>query len=49
MSQLTVIAFDDRHQASRVLDALRQLAKDDLIEIDDALVLVREEDGRLQH
>jgi uncharacterized membrane protein len=49
MSQLTAIAFDDRHQASRVLDALRQLAKDDLIEIEDALVLVREEDGRLQH
>ncbi len=49
MSQLTAIAFEDRHQAGRVLDTLRQLEKDGLVEIDDALVLVREEDGNLRH
>ncbi len=49
MGQLTAIAFDDRHQASRVLDTLRQLEKDGLVEIDDALVLVREDDGKLRH
>ncbi len=48
MSHLTAIAFDDRHQAGRVLDALRGLERDGLVEIDDALVLIREEDGRLQ-
>lgn len=48
MSQLTAIAFDDRHQAGRVLDTLRLLEKDGLVEIDDALVLIREEDGQLQ-
>lgn len=48
MSELTAIAFDDRHQASRVLDTLRQLEKDGLVAIDDALVLVREEDGKLK-
>lgn len=48
MSHLTAIAFDDRHQAARVLDALRQLEKDGLATIDDALVLVREDDGRLR-
>ncbi len=48
MSQLTAIAFNDRHQASRVLDMLRQLEKDSLVEIDDALVLVREEDGKVR-
>lgn len=48
MSQLTAIAFNDRHQASRVLDMLRQLEKDGLVEIDDALVLVREEDGKVR-
>jgi diacylglycerol kinase (ATP) len=49
MSQLTAIAFDDRHHASRALDQLRQLAKNGLVQIDDALVLVREEDGKLHH
>lgn len=48
MSQLTAIAFDDRHQAGRVLDMLRQLEKDDLVSIDDALVLIRDEDGKLR-
>ncbi len=48
MSQLTAVAFHDRHQASRVLDTLRLLEKDALVKIDDALVLVREDDGKLR-
>lgn len=48
MSQLTAVAFNDRHQAGRVLDTLRQFEKDGLVTIDDALVLVREDDGKLR-
>lgn len=48
MSRLTAIAFEDRHQAGRVLDVLRQLEKDGEVTIDDALVLVREDDGKLR-
>lgn len=47
MSELTAIAFADRHQASHALDTLRQLEKDGLVAIDEALVLVREDDGKL--
>ncbi len=47
MSQPAAIAFDDRHQASRVLDALRQREKDGLVATDDALVLVAEAGDRL--
>ncbi|MFV9503760.1 MAG: YegS/Rv2252/BmrU family lipid kinase [Oscillochloridaceae bacterium umkhey_bin13] len=49
MSQLTALAFDDRHQAGRVLDTLRQFAKDGLVQIDETLVVVREDDGKLRH
>jgi YegS/Rv2252/BmrU family lipid kinase len=48
MSHLTAIAFNDRHQAHRVLDALRQLEKDALVKLDDVLVIIRDDDGKLR-
>ncbi|NCC31900.1 MAG: DUF1269 domain-containing protein, partial [Chloroflexia bacterium] len=48
MSHLTAIAFQDKHQAGRVLDSLRQFEKDKLVELDEVVVLVRDEDGTLR-
>jgi uncharacterized membrane protein len=48
MSELVAIGFDDPTEADRVLDELRRLQKEYLIDLEDAVVVVRQPDGRLQ-
>jgi len=47
-SQLTAIAFNDKYQAERLLGMLGQLEKDRLVRIDEALVIVRDENGKFR-
>jgi uncharacterized membrane protein len=48
MSQLIVIKFDDAEQAGQVRQALREQEKRGLIEMEDAEVVVRNADGKIE-
>ena len=47
MSELIVVGFNDREGADRVLLRLSKLRKEYLIDIEDAVVVVRDEDGKV--
>jgi uncharacterized membrane protein len=48
MADLIVIAFDDETTAGRLKDDLGQLQKEELIGLDDVVVVVRHEDGKIK-
>ena len=47
MSELVAIAFDDVTEADRVLYELNQLEKEHLVNLDDAVVVIRRPDGKV--
>jgi uncharacterized membrane protein len=47
MSDLVVLDFDGIHTADEVLNKLRSLQKENLIDLEDACVVEREHDGRV--
>ncbi|WP_172125741.1 DUF1269 domain-containing protein [Devosia sp. 1635] len=47
MSDLIAISFDDVNEADRVLHELNQLQKEYLIDLDDAVVVIRRHDGKI--
>ncbi|MET8860523.1 DUF1269 domain-containing protein [Streptomyces sp. NPDC004579] len=48
MSNLFVVAYDDVATASQVRDKLFELSKQHLVELEDAVVVERSEDGRIK-
>jgi uncharacterized membrane protein len=48
MADLIVIAFDDETTAERLRDDLGQLQKEELVGLDDAVVVVRHQDGKVK-
>ena len=46
MSELIVVGFNDREGADRVLLRLSKLRKEYLVDIEDAIVVVRDEDEK---
>jgi uncharacterized membrane protein len=48
MSQLIVIKFDDAEQAGKVREALRAQEKQGLIKMEDAEVIVRDAEGKIE-
>jgi uncharacterized membrane protein len=47
MSELIVVGFNDPEEADRVLLRLSKLRKEYLIDIEDAVVVVRDEHGKV--
>jgi uncharacterized membrane protein len=47
MSQVIVLTFNDQDQAGEVRESLRRLEKDGQLELDDVVVVVKDEDGKL--
>jgi uncharacterized membrane protein len=48
MSQLIVLTFDDTVQAQQAYDALKKGHSSDLLKIDDAAVIVKQESGKVE-
>lgn len=48
MSELVVIGFDTPHEADRVLTELARLRKEYLIDLEDAVVAIRDPDGAVR-
>ena len=48
MSDLVVISFNDEHMADEVLLTLGRLQADHLIDLEDAAVVVRKQDGKIK-
>lgn len=48
MSNLFVVAYDDVATANQVRDKLFELSKQHLVELEDAVVVERHEDGRIK-
>jgi uncharacterized membrane protein len=48
MSELIVVAFDEPNKADEVLSELRELQREYLIDLEDAVVAVRRPDGKVQ-
>jgi uncharacterized membrane protein len=48
MSDLVAIAYDNPQTAQEVRDALADLSKEKLIELDDAVVVTRDEEGKVR-
>lgn len=48
MSELVVIAFKDKFTADEVLISLDKMQKDYLIDLDDAVIAVKESDGKVK-
>lgn len=48
MSELVVLAFDDRFEAQRVLTDLARLQKEYLIDLEDAVIVERRGDGKIK-
>lgn len=46
MSELIVIGFEDPNEADRVLTELQRMQKEYLVDLEDAVVVVREADGK---
>jgi uncharacterized membrane protein len=47
MSELVVVSFNDPEEADRVLFKLAKLKKEHLIDLEDAVVVIRDEAGRI--
>lgn len=47
MSELVVLTFNDTHQAGEVLEALKRIEKSVQVRIDDAAVIVKDENGKV--
>jgi uncharacterized membrane protein len=47
MSDMVVLGFDGIHTADEVLNKLRSLQKENLIDLEDACVVERENDGKV--
>lgn len=48
MSDLIVIAFKDEHRATEMLTALRRMEAEHLVDLEDAVVVVRNKDGKVR-
>lgn len=48
MAELVVIGFDSPHEADRVLTELTRLQKEYLVDLEDAVVAIRDENGKLR-
>ena len=48
MSELVVVGFDDPQEADRVLTELARLRKEHLIDLEDAVVAIRDPDGEVR-
>lgn len=48
MSELIVIGFDDPNEADRVLNELQRLQKEYLVDLEDAVVVVRDSHGKVR-
>jgi uncharacterized membrane protein len=48
MSELIVVAFDDPNRADEVLTELRELQREYLVDLEDAVVAVRRPDGKIR-
>ncbi len=48
MSELIVIGFDEEHKAEEVRLALLRMQRDYLVDLDDAVVAVQKQDGKVQ-
>jgi uncharacterized membrane protein len=48
MAELIVIGFDDPNEADRALIELQRLQKEYLVDLEDAVVVIREQDGKLR-
>ena len=48
MSDLVVIGFNDEHQADEVLLTLRRLQHEYLVDLADAAVVIRQQDGKIK-
>src|SRR5918992_1913948 len=48
MSDLIAVAYDDRATAEKVRDELAQLTREHVIEIEDAVVAERRDDGKIK-
>lgn len=48
MSELIVVAFDEPNKAEEVLNELRELQREYLIDLEDAVIAVRRPDGKVQ-
>ncbi len=48
MSELIVVAFNDEHQAQEVRLALARMQREHLVDIEDAVVVVKDEKGKLK-
>ena len=49
MSQIVTVAFDDAHQADRMLDALKDLEREGLLKLEDAAAVVRDATGKVTY
>jgi uncharacterized membrane protein len=47
MSNLLVVAFDNMEEAGKVRETLRSVERQDLISLDDAAVVVKDEEGKI--
>jgi uncharacterized membrane protein len=47
MSELIVVAFDGPHKADEVLSELRELQKEYLVDLEDAVIAIRRPDGKV--
>ena len=48
MSDLVVIAYDDKYKAEEIRLTLLRLQKDYLIDLEDAVVAVKDEEGKVK-
>lgn len=48
MSDLVCIAFQGRHTADHVLNDLRSMQKEHLVDLEDSCIVTRDEEGKLQ-
>ncbi len=48
MAHLIVVTFADKYTAEDMLGALRRLQKDEIVRIDDAAVIIKDEHGQVQ-
>jgi uncharacterized membrane protein len=48
MNKLIAVSFNDKAQAAQVLNKLINLQQDYLLDLEDAVVVVREEDGKVE-
>ncbi len=48
MSDLIVIAFQDEHRASEMLTALQRMEAEHLVDLEDAVVVVRDKGGKVR-